>query len=101
MSAWPATRRHDVLDPRSPDADRVSKASGPSTTPPWIWPRSAILHKAAASIVEAILVVDGFDCGKNRHFRLLDAQHVRQLDRVLHDVGLFLERRIDVDRRIP
>ena len=29
----------------------LSKASGPSTTAPAIWPRSAILHSAAASSV--------------------------------------------------
>ena len=31
----------------------LSKASGPSSRPPAIWPRSAILHSAAASSVEA------------------------------------------------
>ena len=31
---------------------------------------------------------------------MLDAQHMRQIDRVLHDVALFLEGRIDVDRGI-
>ena len=35
----------------------LSKASGPSSTPPVIWPRSAILQSAAASMVEGILVV--------------------------------------------
>ena len=30
----------------------LSNASGPSRMPPVIWPRSAILHKAAASMVE-------------------------------------------------
>ena len=32
----------------------LSKASGPSRRPPLIWPRSAILHKAAASRVAGI-----------------------------------------------
>ena len=35
----------------------LSKASGPSSRPPVIWPRSAILQSAAASMVEGILVV--------------------------------------------
>ena len=35
----------------------LSKASGPSTSPPEIWPRSAILHSAAASIVDGIFDV--------------------------------------------
>ena len=35
----------------------LSKASGPSSSPPVIWPRSAILHSAAASMVEGIFVV--------------------------------------------
>ena len=35
----------------------LSKASGPSSTPPVIWPRSAILQSAAASSVEGSLSV--------------------------------------------
>ena len=35
----------------------LSKASGPSSRPPLICPRSAILHRAAASIVAGILEV--------------------------------------------
>ena len=35
----------------------LSKASGPSRMPPVIWPRSAILHSAAASMVEGIFDV--------------------------------------------
>src|SRR6516164_10387426 len=35
----------------------LSKASGPSRIPPVIWPRSAILQSAAASIVDGILGV--------------------------------------------
>ena len=33
----------------------LSKANGPSSRPPVIWPRSAILHSAAASSVAAIV----------------------------------------------
>ena len=32
--------------------DEVSIARGPSSRPPWIWPRSAILQRAAASSVD-------------------------------------------------
>src|SRR5437764_15252552 len=35
----------------------LSIASGPSRMPPVIWPRSAILHRAAASMVDGIFVV--------------------------------------------
>ena len=35
----------------------LSKASGPSRIPPVIWPRSAILQRAAASMVEGIFEV--------------------------------------------
>ena len=35
----------------------LSKASGPSSSPPVIWPRSAILHSAAASMVEGMVGV--------------------------------------------
>ncbi len=37
--------------------DALSSASGPSTSAPRICPRSAILHNAAASIVEGTLAV--------------------------------------------
>ena len=35
----------------------LSNARGPSRRPPSIWPRSAILHSAAASMVDGILLV--------------------------------------------
>jgi hypothetical protein len=47
-------RRDDALDPRRLQVIALSKASGPSSRPPVIWPRSAILHSAAASSVEGI-----------------------------------------------
>ena len=37
-----------------PSSMALSKASGPSTMPPVIWPRSAILHSVAASMVDCI-----------------------------------------------
>ena len=78
----------------------LSKASGPSSTPPVICPRSAILHSAAASSVERDLRADGFDGRQDRHPRLGDPQDMRQVDGVLDDVALVLEVGIDVDRRV-
>ena len=78
----------------------LSNASGPSSRPPVICPRSAILHSAAASSVAGILEVDGLDRRENRDLRLLDAKRDGEIDRVLADVGLVLERRRDVDRGI-
>ena len=56
-----------------------------------IWPRSAILHSAAASIVDGTfgLTVSIADRIATRH--LVEAQRVRQVDRVLHDVDLVLQ----------
>ena len=56
ICAWPATG-NDALDPRRLRSIALSKASGPSSSPPVICPRSAILQSAAASIVEGIFVV--------------------------------------------
>ena len=51
-------RRDDALGlPRPRALIALSKASGPSSMPPVIWPRSAILHRAAASMVEGIFAV--------------------------------------------
>jgi hypothetical protein len=52
MSALPATGEAiDLIRAASSDT-ALSNARGPSTTPPVIWPRSAILQSAAASIVD-------------------------------------------------
>ena len=55
MSAWPATWETIPFSAAAAGLTALSKASGPSTRPPVIWPRSAILHSAAASSVERIL----------------------------------------------
>ena len=47
----------------------LSKASGPSSRPPVIWPRSAILHSAAASIVEGIFGRHRLDRRQDRDAR--------------------------------
>ena len=49
--------RFYALDRRSFRMIALSKASGPSRMPPVIWPRSAILQSAAASMVEGIFDV--------------------------------------------
>ena len=57
MSALPATGETMPLVCAASTSIALSNASGPSTSPPVIWPRSAILHSAAASMVEGILGV--------------------------------------------
>ena len=78
----------------------LSKASGPSRTPPVIWPRSAILQSAAASIVDGILRRDGFDRGEDGNARRAEADLREQIDRVLDDVALGVEIGEDIDRRV-
>ena len=53
-SACPATGEAMPLVRAAVIDTALSKASGPSSTPPVIWPRSAILHSAAASSVAGI-----------------------------------------------
>src|SRR6185312_5789851 len=55
MSAQPATGETMPLVFAASGLTALSNASGPSRTPPVIWPRSAILHNAAASSVACIL----------------------------------------------
>src|SRR6185437_15749373 len=54
MSAWPATGDSMPLIAAAATDTALSKARGPSSIPPVIWPRSHILHKAAASMVETM-----------------------------------------------
>src|SRR5476649_2310246 len=53
-SARPATSETMPLTRAAAAETALSKASGPSSTAPVIWPRSAILHSAAASSVAAM-----------------------------------------------
>src|SRR3569833_3125748 len=55
MSARPPTGELIFLTATASGLMALSSASGPSSMPPVIWPRSAILHRAAASIVEGTL----------------------------------------------
>src|SRR5262249_11909072 len=57
MSARPATGDAIFLACAAWGLMALSNASGPSRTPPVICPRSAILHSAAASMVDSILEV--------------------------------------------
>ena len=65
-----------------------------------IWPRSAILHSARRVERRRHLRIDRLDRGQDRDLRLLHAERHREIDRVLADVDLVLERRRDVDRRV-
>src|SRR6516225_11480297 len=55
--AHPATGETICLMAAASSLIALSRASGPSRMPPVICPRSAILHNAAASIVDGIFVV--------------------------------------------
>jgi hypothetical protein len=57
MSARPATGETIFLVRAASSEIALSNASGPSSRPPTIWPRSAILHSDAASIVLGIFGV--------------------------------------------
>lgn len=76
----------------------LSKASGPSTLAPVICPRAAITVSAAVSSRRRHLGVHGLHGGEHRDFRLLHAEPAQEIDRVLADVPLVLQRRLDVDR---
>ena len=99
MSASPATGELMPLTFAAARLIALSRASGPSSSPPLIWPRSAILHSAAASIVEGIFEVTVSTADR---MATLAARFpaLRQVDRVLHDVDLVLQRGQDVDRGV-
>ena len=79
----------------------LSKASGPSSTPPVIWPRSAILQSAAASIVDGILdvTVSTADRIATRGDHAEAGLRI-EIDGVLDDVALGIEVGKDVDRGV-
>ena len=66
----------------------LSKASGPSSMPPVIWPRSAILHSAAASMVEGMFDRDRLDGGQDGDLGRPEPEPLKEVDGVLHDVAL-------------
>ena len=78
----------------------LSKASGPSSTPPVICPRSAILQSAAASMVDGILDVTVSTAERIATRGVPRPTCGEQVDRVLDDVALGVEVGEDVDRRV-
>ena len=78
----------------------LSNASGPSSRPPLICPRSAILQSAAASSVAGIFEFTVSTAARIATFGRSTPNDLRQVDRVLADVHLVLERRRDVDRGV-
>ena len=66
----------------------LSKASGPSSSPPVIWPRSAILHSAAASMVEGMVGVTVSTAERMATFGDPEAKPRIEIDGVLDDVAL-------------
>ena len=63
-----------------------------------IWPRSAILHRAAASIVEGTFAVTVSIALRIATRDFIDAHRMREIDRVLDDVDLRVEVGGDIDR---
>ena len=100
MSASPQTSDVMCLISAASRLIALSNASGPSSTPPVICPRSAILHIAAASIVEGILEFTVSTAERIATFGSSISERLRQLDGVLDDIDFVLERREDVDRRV-
>ena len=96
----PGDRRSIFLIFAAPRSMALSSASGPSRMPPVIWPRSAILHSAAASMVEGTFGFTVSIADRIATRTGLDPQRVREIDGVLDDVDLVLQRRRDVDRRV-
>src|SRR5262249_6685429 len=101
--ARPATADAMPLMRAASGSMALSKASGPSSAPPVIWPRSAILQSAAASMVEGIFVVTGdlrgagFNRRQDRDARRAKANLGMEVDRVLHDVTLGIEIGRNID----
>ena len=78
----------------------LSKASGPSSSPPVICPRSAILQSAAASMVDGILVVTVSTAERIATRGVPMPMPDPEVDGVLDDVALGIEVGEDVDRRV-
>ena len=62
-----------------------------------ICPRSAILHNAAASIVEGTFAVTVSIALRIATRTSGNTHGMRQIDRVLNDIDLVIERRRDID----
>ena len=100
MSAWPATLETIPFSAAAAGLTALSKAKGPSTRA--ASDLSAVGHLAQRRGVEgrAQLRIDGFDRRQQRHARRFNPHHMRQIDRVLHDVALLFEVGGDVHRRV-
>ena len=92
MSATPATGETMPFSAAASGLIALSNASGPSSTPPVICPRSAILHSAAASMVEGMRGVTVSTADRIATRGAAIPMHVREVDRVLHDVALGFEQ---------
>ena len=68
--------------------------------PPVIWPRSAILQRAAASIVEGIFVVTVSTAEESLPAAGAEPEFGAKVNGVLNDVAFALEVRENVDRGI-
>ena len=100
MSAWPATGETMPLVLAASSETALSKASGPSSIAAGDLP--AIGHLAERGGIKRGLdfLGDRLDRREDGHSRLVRAQRVGQVDGVLDDVALVLQRRVDVDRRV-
>ena len=96
ICAWPATGEWMPLIRAASGLMALSKASGPSSSPPVIWPRSAILQSAAASIVEGIFGVTVSTADRIATLGVAETEAEMQVDGVLDDVALGLEVGNDV-----
>ena len=100
MSGSPATSDVMPFVFAASRADRVVEGERPVEQPPVIWPRSAILQSAAASSVAGIFEFTVSTAARIATFGRSTPSDTREIDRVLADVDLVLERRRDVDRRV-
>src|SRR4051794_4444105 len=84
----------------APRSMALSRASGPSRMPPVIWPRSAILQSAAASMVDGTFGFTVSMADRMATRTVSNSERAREVDGVLDDVDLVREGRGNVDRRI-
>ena len=78
----------------------LSRASGPVEQGAGDLARSAILQRAAASSVEGTFGLTVSTAERIGDPHRLDAEGVREVDRILRDVAFLRERRRDVDRGV-
>ena len=100
MSAAPATVGDDALGARGGGRDGVVERERPVDD--GAFDLAAVGHLAQRRRVQrgGHVRVDGLDRREDGDPRPRDAERVREVDRVAHDVGLVLQRRRDVDRGV-